>query len=193
MTTTNQEKVMKFRLLHDSEAESPREDMNNLGTMVCWHSRYNLGDKHNWTVDQFHLMVLSKKDIIALPLFLMDHSGLSMRCHSYGDHWDSGHVGWIFTTREKAKDWFQVTRWNNELKEDVKSILRNEVYTYSQYLEGDVWGFEVYSEEPCKCCGQIIKNELVSVWGFYGCDPKKNGMLDYIPKEYHYAVEQGSD
>ena len=33
-------------LYFDPEPTSPREG-DNLGTMVCWHSRYNLGDKHD--------------------------------------------------------------------------------------------------------------------------------------------------
>lgn len=35
---------MKIRIEQDTTPESPRE-WSNLGTMACWHGRYNLGDE----------------------------------------------------------------------------------------------------------------------------------------------------
>ena len=35
---------MKLRIERDEYPESPR-DLDNAGTMVCWHRRYNLGDE----------------------------------------------------------------------------------------------------------------------------------------------------
>lgn len=39
---------MILRIVQDVDTESPRE-WDNLGTMICWHSRYNLGDDHNYS------------------------------------------------------------------------------------------------------------------------------------------------
>jgi len=39
-------------ILNDSEPESPRTAYDNLGNMVCWHRRYNLGDPHNFDTSQ---------------------------------------------------------------------------------------------------------------------------------------------
>lgn len=36
-------------LVSDDELPlNPREDYDNLGTMVCWHRQYNLGDGHTY-------------------------------------------------------------------------------------------------------------------------------------------------
>lgn len=35
-----------IKIIHDPDPESSR-DYDNLGTMICWHKRYNLGDKHH--------------------------------------------------------------------------------------------------------------------------------------------------
>lgn len=37
-------------ILQDTDPENPRDPyyQENLGNMVCWHKRYNLGEKHNW-------------------------------------------------------------------------------------------------------------------------------------------------
>jgi hypothetical protein len=37
----------EIQIIPDSDPESPRE-WDNLGTMICQHRRYNLGDKHNY-------------------------------------------------------------------------------------------------------------------------------------------------
>ncbi|MCX4363931.1 MAG: hypothetical protein OSJ74_11235 [Clostridia bacterium] len=37
----------KLEVFRDEDAENPRE-WENLGKMVCWHRRYNLGDKHEY-------------------------------------------------------------------------------------------------------------------------------------------------
>ena len=37
-------------ILQDTDPENPRDSyyQENLGNMVCWHKRYNLGDKHTF-------------------------------------------------------------------------------------------------------------------------------------------------
>ncbi len=35
-------------LREDNDAASPREDNDNFGKMVCFHSRYKLGDAHDY-------------------------------------------------------------------------------------------------------------------------------------------------
>ncbi len=40
---------------------NPRVDWDNLGTMVCWHSRYNLGDEHQHANPQQFMEVLANE------------------------------------------------------------------------------------------------------------------------------------
>ena len=35
---------------------------NNLGHLICWHGRYNLGDKHNFIDRKFFEAYVSDKD-----------------------------------------------------------------------------------------------------------------------------------
>lgn len=37
----------RLAILYDDFSENPR-NWENLGTMICWHSRYNLGDTHDY-------------------------------------------------------------------------------------------------------------------------------------------------
>lgn len=120
----------RVTIFYDHNAESPRE-WDNIGTMVCWHRRYNLGDKHSYNeprdflldlaqqanegcdrcangdCDMFDelglddLLTLVKQKFIILPLYLYDHSGITMSTSDFGDRWDSGQVGWIYASKEK--------------------------------------------------------------------------------------------
>ncbi|MEG0092201.1 MAG: hypothetical protein RSA20_10290, partial [Oscillospiraceae bacterium] len=49
-----------LQVMQDDEPLNPREDYDNFGKMVCWHSRYNLGDKHDYedTNELFMRLVL---------------------------------------------------------------------------------------------------------------------------------------
>lgn len=46
---------------YDHDPQNPRTDWDNLGHMICWHRRYNLGDKHNYSdVESFMSTLISK-------------------------------------------------------------------------------------------------------------------------------------
>lgn len=56
-------------VVYDDDPLNPRTDYDNFGTMVCWHSRYNLGNDHNYedSADLFRELVrdsVSAKDIV---------------------------------------------------------------------------------------------------------------------------------
>lgn len=98
----------KLEILHDEDAESPRE-WDNLGTMVCWHSRYNLGDKHNYIDSDDFKEEINDSNSIILPLYLYDHSGITISTGPFSCSWDSGQVGYIYVTFEKIKEEYSVT------------------------------------------------------------------------------------
>lgn len=46
---------------YDNDPQNPRTDWDNLGHMICWHRRYSLGDKHNYSdVDSFMSILISE-------------------------------------------------------------------------------------------------------------------------------------
>jgi len=74
------------------------------------------------------------ENICILPLYLYDHSGITMRTSPFSCQWDSGQVGFIYCTKERC----------DELGADfskAEDCLRAEVEEYDQYLTGDVYGY----------------------------------------------------
>ncbi len=174
----------ELEILQDESPESPRE-WDNLGTMICFHRRYNLGDKHDYSVEEAEEMT-KRKDIISLPLYLYDHSGITMSTGSFSCRWDSSCVGFIYVTKEQVRKEYGVKRITKDLIEKVTRVLQGEVETYDQYLTGDVYGYRVSKVEVCnKGCEH--KEEVDSCWGYYGMESVEeegNRVLEYyIEKE----------
>lgn len=168
----------------DELAESPRE-WDNFGHMICFHRRYSLGDKaeREWEKDsvEFYEWMQShakKRDIVWLPLYLYDHSGITMSysdTYPYNDYWDAGCVGYIYVTLQDIRDNWRVKRVSKKLRLHALDLLKGEVEEYDNYLTGEVFCFQ----QICKNCGELLD----SCAGFYGDDWETNGLLDQLDTE----------
>lgn len=173
-----------FTIWNDNDAESPR-DWENLGTMVCFHGRYTLGDKHDYRSadysgwDEMEAAIMrDHPGAVILPLFLYDHSGITMNTTGFSCPWDSGQVGFIFASREAIREAYGVKLVTKKIRARATESLRGEVETYDQYLTGEVYGFTMdYGNGETDSCG-----------GFYGDNPMTNGMSEHIDKKYHHML-----
>lgn len=158
-------KGLKAYIYMDECASDPRGD-DNLGTMICFHRRYGLGDKHQFSSPEEFMEWWKEegKGGVILPLFLMDHSGISMSTSSYHDKWDSGQVGFIYILAEKIRKEYSIKRLTDKVREKVTAYLTSEVNIYSDYISGEVYGY--------KLVDPATDEELDSCWGFYGHDEK---------------------
>lgn len=137
---------------------NPRTDYDHLGTMYCFHKRYQLGDKHTLSIDEVKEMAEST-DYISLPLYLYDHSGITMQTKPFSCPFDSGQVGIIIISKEKIRSEYGNLSANTENK--ARQCLQHEVLEYDQYLTGNVFYYVV------KDCLGI---EISSCSGLYGYD-----------------------
>jgi len=146
---------------YDDVVEELKSILNDNGIEIS----ENMEDKleyflsHNDAVD--YLMGKLEKIAVVLPLYLYDHSGITMNTRGFSCPWDSGQVGFIFATKDQIKKEFDVKRVTKKVKEKAIKLLNGEVETYDQYLTGDVWGYVVEDPEG---------NDEDSCWGFYGFD-----------------------
>jgi len=156
-------KGYRIHLEQDEDAPNPCEDFDMLGTMVCWHRRYTLGHVQPKCGHYEYAESIRCNGLVMLPLFLYDHSGITMRTTPFDCPWDSGQVGFIYTTPEKIRECLQVKRLTKKVLAKVDEILVNEVKVYDQYLTGDVWYYWVEDAE-----GERI--DELGCGGFYGSD-----------------------
>ena len=175
-------------LYQDDCGESPRE-WDNLGHMVCWHRRSNLGDEqvrpgeHAGSLEGFEKwLAQERKARVILPIYIYEHSGITITT-SYAAYlrypdkqWDAGQVGYIYVDAETIRQEYGVKRISTKLKQKVAEVLAGEVETYDQYLTGDVYGYVVRDE-----AGEHVD----SCWGFFG--------LEYACQEAKAALASASN
>lgn len=173
------------KIFNDDIADNPRS-WDNLAKFVCFHKRYDLGDKHDYKFNDYSSYQEMKEDItkkedvaVIKPLYMYDHSGITIKTSPFGCHWDSGQVGFVFITKKDLRENFSVKRLNAKLIERADAILEGEVETYRQYVEGDVYRFEEYVDgEMTDSCG-----------GFYGDDWATNSITDHVSKEIAEVIK----
>ena len=159
-----------------------------------------------WLVDEI-IEALPQKDkwkllerhanIVFLPLYLYDHSGITMNTCGHSCRWDSGQVGYIYTDKNVIMETGGMLQ--NEKGNCVKITDRNwkkaayqwmegEVEVYDQYLQGEVYGIitEEYDTDSDDW------EEKDSCWGFFsdkcGDELIKDVALNFGVRETLYDV-----
>ena len=177
----------KLVIRRDELADNPRVCFDNFGHMVCFHNKYCLGDRHDFSSPKEFIKTITDKNSIILPLYLYDHSGITISTAPFSCPWDSGQIGWIYITKEKAKEIYGVKEITKKIKEKIIDDLKLEVEVYNMYLTNEVYCYKLYKKE-----GENLI-EIDDCGGFYGFDPKKNGILESLPEEANYLLELGDD
>lgn len=175
-----------LEIRRDTDPQNPRE-WTNLGTMVCWHNNYKLGDKQPKVRSDKWMEENIPKGSVVLPLFLMDHSGLTIRTTSGlfravdPQKFDWGQVGVIVATPEDIHRTFPTAKRITEtLRKTVRRVLEIEVRVYNDFLTGQCWGYDFTDSDGTEnsCCG------------FLGSTLEKTGLKEAIPEEALPLLEE---
>ena len=109
---------------------------------------------------------------ISLPLYLYDHSGITMRCAAFSCPWDSGQVGIIYASKERLRQEYSSKLITPKIREKALAVLRAEVEEYDRFLTGDCWGYEIYEmDDDPDMIAAGYENDgycVDSCWGFLG-------------------------
>ncbi len=149
--------------IYEESIESPREyykDMN-IGKMVCFHKKYQVGDDHDFeSPADFDMWVENNQNKICciLPLYMLDHSGLAFSTTPFNDRFDSGKVGYIYCTREDVEK----CGYDPEDPEELQELLEQEVEEYSNWEQNipPYYGFEITDED----------DEEIESMGVFACN-----------------------
>lgn len=107
------------------------------------------------------------------PLFLYDHSGITISAGAFSCPWDSGQVGWQYITDDKLQE-----EWNGD-RELATKYMDATLETYDDYLTGNVHGYIVERGTLVRTTrhypdGREVEETEIewdyedSCWGFYG-------------------------
>ena len=151
-------KTYEYEIVQDTNPTDPRE-WDNITTMICFHNRYTIGDKHEYESNNYNGWQELKEQIesdykvlMIKPLYLYDHSGITISTSSFSCQWDSGQIGWVIIDEKRL-----------------------------QYITGDCYGYKIYEVEVCDK-GHEHKTELDSCWGYYDeddCTNEAKGIIEH--------------
>lgn len=180
------------KIIQDSFPSNPRDD-DNMSLMVCEHGRYRLGDSNARNVlaqklevnagdySTLELVNMAKNRgliFYSKPLYLYDHSGITMSTTPFSCPWDSGQVGEVVIFKETLRETFGVKRFGKniiqQMEEKAERIISSEVSDYDNFISGETYILQILDDN-----GEVID----SIAGFLGDDVEENGMLEHVSEE----------
>lgn len=180
---------------HDDSPESPR-NWSNLGMMLTWQRNKMSPDENKYenVRDFFSDLVgeiseervysscdsnkeyfdaiealMDRKGFVVCPVYCLDHGSVSYDTSPYRCPWDSGMVGIIYASKESICEEYGVKRVTTKIKEKVCKLFRNECEVYTQWVNGEVYGFKLKN---------IQGETLDSCWGYYNDLSNKCQLLE---------------
>jgi len=175
-------KKHKIEVFYDEDYDSRECFEDILGKAVCYHERYNLGSERAKNTDMYsswrdwleeEVLKPNNNQVVYLPLYLYDHSGISISTTPFECRWDSGQVGYIYATKAEIRKWFAVKRCTQKVIEKALEVFISIIKEYDSYLRGEVYGFTITS---------ICNNDLESIWGYVGD-------IDYVIEEAKKIID----
>jgi len=157
-------KGMTLHVYEDEAPHNPRYD-GCTDTMLCWHRRYDLGDKNPYKTSQDFWDDKELQDsIFAIKkVYMLDHSGLRFSTSAarfravdpMGFDW--GVVGVIYMTKDNAKRVYGDLSDESKLK--AEQGLDDEVEEYDRFHSTQFYEYYIDGKEGEPLCGSS---------GYYG-------------------------
>jgi len=169
---------------------NPFKDCDTAIQISIWHRCYNFGNNTDFATPGDFLEFCRKGDlksarkgdkVFRLPVYLYDHSGLTVNTTGFSCPWDSGQVGWVWTTKKRMKE----RGWKATDENHVYEHLKEAVQLLDDYLTGNVYRFTIED-----AAGEVLE----SCGGYYG-DPHGRGVciLDFARESAEYHVEEARE
>jgi hypothetical protein len=145
-------------VFYDPHPDNPCTEWDQLGTVALdKRSRYSFGNER---LDSARLQEIgTSEDYVKLPIYIYDHSGITINTTGFSCSWDSGCVGLIYVHKDKLYQEYDTKRITPKLRERVLTTLRGEIEDLDRYLTGQVYGWRVLDPEG---------NDLESCYGYFG-------------------------
>ena len=206
VVSTVEYRGMHIDIYQDPDPEDPRE-WGSDDEMICFHRKYNIGDKHNYldvrdmliskclekgveyavddepTMDE--LIKSFSEHYLWLPIYMYEHSGITINTTGFSCSWDSGQIGIICISKDKVKELYAVDEIDNIVEENIYGLLKADVENYDQYITGDVYGY-------------MVREIGQGCWGFYGggedsmlIEDAKDCIDYYLAKEHPLFESNG--
>ena len=193
----------------DEDSMNPRKDCEPFGTFAGGHHRYDIFDVEiedvydlarevaktcgqkdgsflnraleDERIGQEAILNKIEKVAVLLPVYMYDHSGITIATTPFSCRWDSGQVGWIFVTKDKIRNEYGVKNITKKTVDRMRWYLNGEIKVLDAYVRGAVYGYRILDAEG---------EDEESCWGFFGNNILLNGIVDGLVDEDEKLVRK---
>jgi len=127
--------------------DNPRDNYDHLWTMIYNHRNIDVWDermKCYWVsfADDFAMHLKEKwllvKEVVYLPVYMYQHSWVTIATQPFSCPWDSGQVWYIYVSKKKLREEYWVASIKSTQRLKAIQHLREEVKEFDAYLRWDV-------------------------------------------------------
>jgi hypothetical protein len=174
-------KGLTLNVYEDDYPHNPRLD-GCTDTMLCWHRRYDLGDKNPYATSQdfWDDKELQDSIFVIRKVYMLDHSGLYFSAEPFTavdpQGWDSGIIGVIYMTKDNAQRVYGGL--TEETKKQALQGLKDEIEEYDRFHNTQYYEYCIEGKE-----GEPLDGSC----GYYGDSMTEilEVMRDNADKKYH--------
>ena len=172
-------------IYHDPDVEHPRAWCSS--TLYTTHRRYDFGGEslscdaasiEEAFAEHLADKGLTERDVIWLPVYGFEHSGLALGCTPFRDRWDSGQLGYIYMSRaDTSREYGGQTHHPLDEGRGVSPSR----------------GRDRHLGRLSQWRGLLLRHSCLddlSIGGFYGSDHEASGLLSAARAEIRHAIRQ---
>ena len=136
--------MFTYEIIHNSCPNNPIKNDLNWVDFICFHRNYSLGNNKNFSSSDYNSFTemekaikKQEKPLVILPLFMYEHSGITLSTTPFSCRFDSGQLGFVFISKTKFDEMFgKECKGKKKLAAD---IIKQAVEIYSNYVNGDTY------------------------------------------------------
>ena len=156
----------RIRIYADPDAPNPLEDWDGMGTILSLNRRHVNFDPDG--------VEAATHDPDTVPLSYLEH-GLCLWAVAgelpAGARCPFDSVGFAGVWRPDAETLESARVYGGSTRRHfLRKRARQACEAYTQWCNGDIYGYEVARISTCPCCGEEKPEAVESCWGFYGLD-----------------------
>lgn len=164
-----------------SEFSSPEAWYNSIMGEDAFYKQKEKSQENNRSAVGFAYDLcanLDKKGIYALPILKYEHGLVKYYIGDSVDRWDGGVVGFAWRDKKELCKEYGVKKLSQKLKtETIEKVVESELKAYTNFANGEVYGFELYSRED----GEDVIDSCYGFIGYDSTDDLFKAILEYIP------------
>ncbi|MCG9575476.1 hypothetical protein L1D14_04415 [Vibrio tubiashii] len=120
--------------------------------------------------------------VLIMPVYMYDHSGITISLSPFSCSFDSSIIGWVFTTPEHLNGFghtFKDFSCQSD-REKVAQWIESDIKTYDAYLKGDVYEFTILDRN-----GYVVDS-----YGHFFGDHTTSGLMECVHENLSHHVKQ---